>query len=151
MSSFTKPLDVRKVITKVPKKFLWVVSYKRTKQRWVTLREFRYYVGKENSNDYVDVPKGFETDFASIPRVLWSIAPPDGVYTQAAVLHDYLYQTGKYPRKKADRIFLEAMAVLGVALWKRRVIYRAVRLFGWMFFEQEKRRKGRARCGKDFL
>ena len=30
----------------------------------------------------------------------------------AAVLHDWLYETGERSREAADRIFLEAMAVL---------------------------------------
>lgn len=37
------------------------------------------------------VPEGFITDFASIPRFLWSIYPPTGRYQEAAVIHDWLY------------------------------------------------------------
>jgi hypothetical protein len=39
----------------------------------------------------VTVPVGFVTDFASIPRVFWSLLRPDGVYTYPAIVHDFLY------------------------------------------------------------
>lgn len=39
----------------------------------------------------VTVPIHFKTDFASTPRFLWAFFPPYGKYTEAAVLHDYLY------------------------------------------------------------
>ena len=83
------------------------------------------------------MPGGFITDFASVPRGLWNIFPPDGKYTQAAVLHDFLYSNkGDVPKgknrskKECDQIFMEAMEVLGVPWMKRHLMYRAVRLFG---------------------
>ena len=39
-------------------------------------------------------------------------------------------------RKWADHIFLEAMGVLGVAPWRRRLMYWGVRLFGWLAWNQ---------------
>lgn len=114
MSSFTKPLIVKKLID----------------GRWEVAKGFTYHLGYNKSGDVVRVPKGFKTDFASVPRLFWSIIPPDGKYSQAAVLHDYVYQKHTFERKKCDQIFLEAMKVLGVSWWKRRTMYRAVRLFG---------------------
>lgn len=118
MSSFTKPLTVTK----------------RDDGTWKVAESFRYYVGREGSKDYVDVPEGFVTDFASVPRPLWSIFPPDGKYSQAAVLHDYCYCHHTYNRKKCDQVFLEAMEVLKVSWWKRRLMYRAVRMFGGLHY-----------------
>lgn len=42
------------------------------------------------------VPAGFITDFASIPRVFWSIPgfSPSGPLAVAAILHDFAYQHG---------------------------------------------------------
>ena len=115
-SSFTAPLTV----TKLPS------------GKWKTAREFRYYVIDEYGPDFIDVPEGFETDFASVPRGLWNIFPPDGKYSRAAVLHDYLYNTKKRSRKECDKIFLEAMRVLKVPFLKRHLMYQAVRSFGWV-------------------
>lgn len=126
MSSFTRPLTV-------------------TKQKngaWVVETGFIYFVGGEDSDEFIKIPSGFVTDFASVPRIFWSIIPPDGKYSQAAVLHDYLYSrmgevehgdyTQVYTRKECDKIFLEAMKVLGVGWLKRRVMYRAVRIWGFI-------------------
>lgn len=81
------------------------------------------------SGDIV-VPAGFITDLASIPSIFWSMFPPHDEYAKAAILHDYLYETGMVTREEADYIFYEAMGVLDVSKWKRQIIYRAVRLFG---------------------
>jgi len=99
---------------------------------WEVSLGFKYFVGSEDSNDFVFVPTGFKTDFASVPRLFWIIFPPDGRYSQSAVLHDFLYSKKIRSRKESDMIFLESMEVLGVPKWKRRVMYRAVRLFGFI-------------------
>lgn len=114
MSSFTEPLTVTKINSR-----LWKIE-----------REFIYFIGKEDSDEFVVVPIGFTTDFASVPRLFWTILPPDGTYTQAAVLHDYLYHTQQYSRKRSDEIFYEAMGILKVPRWKKWIMYKCVRLFG---------------------
>ena len=76
------------------------------------------------------MPAGFITDLASVPRALWSVFPPHGKYAKAAILHDYMYANGYKDKKTADRIFLEAMEVLGVPKWRRKTMYWAVRMFG---------------------
>ena len=76
------------------------------------------------------VPAGFVTNFASIPRVFWSVLPPWDRHMKAAVFHDYLYNTKRVSREHADNIFYKQMKALGVSWWRRNVIYRAVRLFG---------------------
>lgn len=78
--------------------------------------------------------RGFDTDFASIPRGLWNIFPPDGEYAWAAFIHDALYwhqatkEEGGVPvtRRQADRVLLEGMEALGISWPTRRIIYRAV-------------------------
>lgn len=86
----------------------------------------------------VEVEAGFDTDYASVPRILWNLYPPDGDYTPAAVIHDALYwhqatrEHGGFPitRAEADTVFLEAMEALGIPLVRRRLLYRAVRVGG---------------------
>lgn len=82
------------------------------------------------------VPKGFKTDFASIPRGLWNILPPIGSYDKAAVLHDFLYQTNGVTRKQADDVLLEAMTVSGTSKWVRWAIYSGVRIGGWVVWNR---------------
>jgi hypothetical protein len=58
---------------------------------WVIRRDFGYDVEEEGSGNTINVPIGFKTDFASVPRLLWSIIPRWGKYGNAAVIHDFLY------------------------------------------------------------
>jgi len=97
---------------------------------WVILREFGYDVGAEGSGDRITVRVGFQTDFASIPRLFWAVLPRWGRYGNAAVVHDWLYWTQERPRAAADAIFHEGMGVLGVHRVTRWIIYGAVRAFG---------------------
>lgn len=107
--------------------------------KWSTAREFSYYVDDART-EVITVPEGFVTDFASVPPIARWIIPKSGKYNQAAVLHDFLYQSLKakwkdwngkhYTRKQCDDIFLDAMKVLGVNWLKRVLMYRAVRRFG---------------------
>jgi hypothetical protein len=99
---------------------------------WVLMREFGYDVGTEGSNDRINVPLGFQTDFASIPRPFWSILPKWGKYGNAAVIHDWLYWSQDRARRAADGVLLEGMVVLGVSVVVRSMIYWAVRSFGWL-------------------
>ncbi len=88
------------------------------------------------------VPAGFVTDFASIPRFARVLIPKLGRYNKAAVLHDAIYQNAAIPvmlnRKGADLTFLGGMVALGVAPWKRRLMYWAVRLGGWAAWKKRK-------------
>jgi hypothetical protein len=95
--------------------------------------DFKYYIGSKDSDEVVEIKKGTKTDGASIPKIFWSlIGGPLGPYAPAAVVHDVLYVRGTYKRRKADKTFLEAMAVLKVRWWRRRVMHLGVRIGGWL-------------------
>lgn len=97
------------------------------KDTWITLHPEVY---RTRHGTFV-VPSRFKTDLASTPRILWPLFPPFGSYAHAAVLHDWLYTTGVLQSRKAsDDVLREVMVQDGVAVWKRFVIYWAVRLFG---------------------
>ena len=88
------------------------------------------------------VPKGFETDYASVPRALWWLYPPSGDYDDAAVVHDYLYFNGPnvipgLTRKEADDVFLEALKRSGVSWQRRSILYRAVRIGGRRYWNKK--------------
>lgn len=76
------------------------------------------------------VPAGFETDLGSTPCPIWCIFPPFGQWSPATILHDYLYGLPDVSRFLADALFREAMAQLGVPVWRRVIVYYFVRLFG---------------------
>lgn len=112
---------------------------------WALQRPMTYISGHPQAERIV-VPAGFVTDLASIPRLVWSIYPPDGPWVKAAVVHDFLYDTQgdgcwwrtcgvernpPYSRREADRILLEGMADRGIGWLERHVIWLAVRLGGY--------------------
>ncbi len=84
----------------------------------------------------IEAPAGFVTDYASIPRALWSLYPPDGAYTEAAVIHDWLYASHVGPdgepitRSQADEVFDEALRECGIPAARRRIFVTAVQRFG---------------------
>lgn len=91
--------------------------------------EFRFEIGAEGSGYLIVIPYGFITDFASVPRFLWSWFPP--WEDKASVLHDYLYKKASgFSKLMADTIYLEAMRIQEDPSWKCWAKYYAVRLFG---------------------
>lgn len=85
----------------------------------------KYEVVKSYLYKDIRIKKGFVTNGADIPRVLWSIFPPNSPeYMSAIVIHDFLCD--KYPKvsyKEADKVFYEAMLEIGVAKWKAKLFY----------------------------
>ena len=105
-------------------------------------------------NNTIVVPKGYITDLASVPRLIWAVISPFDV-ARADVIHDLLYEyinmqykvvnnsaaaeegpaskgEREYYREVADNIFREAMrnSEPKVPGWKIWSAYTAVRIFG---------------------
>lgn len=131
----------------------------------IKVHRFGYDIGEEGSGLTIEVPTGFETDFASIPWFARWLIPTWGRHTNAAIIHDYLYRGGRIvpgpvplnqggikgirtqfnlelplpTRKQADRIMLEGMEVMGVRKWRRLVIYAGLRIGGWWAWRKSRR------------
>lgn len=84
----------------------------------------------------ITVPAGFQTDLASVPRFLWAVYPPFGKYTEAAIVHDYLYTWQPCTRAQADSVLMEGMQTLGVSWLSRQIIYDNVRAFGGCYWNR---------------
>lgn len=107
----------------------------------------------------ITVKKGFVTDLASTPKILWNILAPWDV-ARAAIIHDLLYkrirqyraecakglknsenlEVVKNAKKAADDVFLMGMkdAEPAVPSWKMYAAYYAVRVFGrWSIIPTE--------------
>ena len=97
------------------------------------------------SEKTITVPEGFETNLASVPRVLWALISPTDL-SRAATIHDGIYSIciESYPsntdferrqlRAFADFVFLEAMKSAEnptLPKWKIYSAYYAVRWFGF--------------------
>lgn len=92
--------------------------------RWQLIEPLTYYGDKFA---HVVVPAGFETDLASVPRFAYYGLFGNTAH-KAAVVHDWLLAEGER-REDADAEFLAAMRASGVPVWRRWVMYAAVRMF----------------------
>lgn len=76
------------------------------------------------------VPKGFVTDFASVPRVpVFYLLFGDRAHHES-VVHDFCYQVHITTRAAADKVFLEAMKARGKSAFLRVGMYWGVVIGG---------------------
>jgi hypothetical protein len=84
---------------------------------------------------HIVIPKGFETDGASIPPIMWPVMghPLSGSLVKATTLHDWEIVTRHAPSPVVHRRFYEALRSLGVGRVRAALLYAAVRCFGPRF------------------
>lgn len=87
--------------------------------------------GPSCPDDFILVPAGFRTDFASVPRLLRGALDTANQVSPAALVHDWLYTCQLLPRDQADEVFRVALIANGVPAWKARVYWLGVRAGGW--------------------
>ena len=76
------------------------------------------------------IPKGFKTDFASVPRMLRGFVWGVGNHNLASLIHDFLYDHQIGTRKAADKEMLHWMKKAGCSKVKMYTIYTAIRIGG---------------------
>ena len=114
-----------------------VVEVMPSGKRFKLYFDFTYRWKYKDLTLIIKVPAGFVTDFASIPQPFHWLISKLGRYNKATVIHDWIYQCGhSISRKMADLCFLDAMRDLGVAKWKRNLIYWGVRIFGFLVWRK---------------
>ncbi len=103
----------------------------------------------------IEIKEGFVSDGQSVPQVFWSFGlRPDGTVRMAALCHDGLYAFGgnekhefggvsvwcdgkpvQLGRKASDQVYKASyIAANFQEQRKARLAYRALRMFGWVFF-----------------
>lgn len=85
------------------------------------------------------VPAGYVTDFATVPRIAAWLIPRFGVYTRAAILHDWLLTDSDVSSVDADNLFRRCLRELKVPPVRRTLMWVAVR---WGAAFSRKRRAG---------
>lgn len=107
---------------------------------WMLQSPLIHEIGK-NSPYIVIVPRGFVTDFASVPQPIQILRASlsIGRYGNAAAVHDYLYWRQDCTREQSDNILEIAMMEAGVSFLERKLIYEAVRQFGQSAWDGNKR------------
>lgn len=95
----------------------------------------------------VNVPSGYKTNGANIPRIFWSFYPPNSPeYLSAVVIHDYLCDKAYKNDKNyedfilADNIFFIALKELGVDKFKSGLFYLSCKTYHFMKYKFLRRR-----------
>jgi len=88
-----------------------------------------YQLEEDVSLGFWTVPKGYVSDGATVPRILWPLFPPIGRYLKATLVHDYLITNSDLSRKECDQAFLECLKILKITGWRASTMYFAVRLW----------------------
>jgi len=89
----------------------------------------------------VIVPIGFQTDFASVPRIPIAYELFGDRAHRESVIHDYLYRTDSIPLatfSQANKVFLEAMKERGKGFFVRYAMYLGVVLGGCTSYHKKK-------------
>ena len=96
---------------------------------YLTLRRLHY---ESLPTKGIEIPKGFATDLASIPKWLrWLPGyDPTDPRLRMAIIHDACYSLQNMPREDADWLFRSGLKADGVPFVQRWLMYFAVRLFG---------------------
>ena len=111
---------------------------------WFLIRPLDYEI--EHTDIHVCVPRGFVTDFASIPRPFWWLLPTWGKYGPPSIVHDYLYWDQRCTRAQADALMSLAMEESRVRPWWRHLIHGALRMGGGFAWRSNARAR---RAGED--
>lgn len=93
----------------------------------------RFEVAEDCALGGILIPKGFVTDFASVPQMVWWLIPPHGKASMPSIVHDFMYQTPSahlLTRRQVDDIWFVLMKKSGVPTWQRYVMYLFVRALG---------------------
>jgi hypothetical protein len=123
MSSFLGPLRIEKI----------------AERRWMLTDDLAFDSTWPKCPGVFIAPRGFQTDLASIPQVLWSVLPHIGNWDRAATIHDAAYGNVLtnvngdrmfVVKKLSDGLFYEGMRADGVGWWTARRMWRAVSAFG---------------------
>lgn len=96
------------------------------------------YCVQLRNGDLVSIDKGYQTNGADIPRLLWRLYPPYSPdYLPAVVVHDYLCDQAVYTAKSkqeradlflyADKTFKELLERLNIGKFKIWAFYNSVR------------------------
>jgi len=91
----------------------------------------------------ITVPAGFVSDGMSIP---WLFQPLIGSpfkipFVFPAIVHDWFYRQQMIDRNLADTIFRAMLTEDGVSKWKCAAIYYSLRLFGWIAWNKNTKKK----------
>jgi len=88
----------------------------------------RFILKKPFRIENIQIPKGYKTNGANIPRIFWWFIPPfKPKYLPAVIVHDYLCDKDKYTL--ADDLFEKILVDYIENSFRTRIMVKAVRLY----------------------
>lgn len=96
--------------------------------KWIVIQPLVYQ--SDVAKCTITVPIGFQTDFASVPRLPLIFMLCGDTSNEAACVHDYLYSSHLVDRAIADEVLREASAITNVPAWRRWMMWAGVRVGG---------------------
>jgi hypothetical protein len=100
------------------------------KRLWLILEPLVYE--SDVAGCRIEVPTGFLTDLASVPRLPLAFLLTGDSAHEAAVIHDWAYKKALFSRELADAVFAEAGVAAGEPEWKMSLMHFGVRMGGWI-------------------
>lgn len=104
-------------------------------RRFLLINNFYFKV----YDDYYEIPKGFYTDLASVPRVPFVFLFVGSRGHRASIMHDWLYENKTFDRITSDKVFYHALRADGVGHILAWSMYKGVRLGGAAYYNKSAR------------
>jgi hypothetical protein len=97
-----------------------------THRRWRTYGPVTWMVGSKTSGILVTIPAGTEFEI-SVPWCLrWIIGQDDPCFLLAALVHDWLLESGTYGPAQAAAEWYDGARAAGAPVWKAKASFLAV-------------------------
>lgn len=108
-----------------------------TVRRWRVLIPVKWEVGRKGSGDWVTIPAGREFE-SSVPWwARWFINRDDPRFLFAALIHDYILESGRYGRAQAAAEWYDGAKMGGAPLWKARLCF--IGVASWAVYKPDQK------------
>jgi hypothetical protein len=104
--------------------------------RWKLDSPLVYF--SEIVGEKITVPSGFDTDFASVPRVPVFYLLYANRGKRAATVHDFLYRNRLFDRATCDAVFREALIAGGEGVVVSWAMWAGVRIGGFFLYKGDR-------------
>lgn len=97
-----------------------------------------FIIDNDPKRKFIFVPKGYITDFGSIPQLAWPIvgSPAVGDHRRGTIFHDWIFAMHSQSFEFANELFRVISIYDGLSFWKRVLIIGAVKTAGFIAWKR---------------
>ena len=96
------------------------------RRRWRITRDVEWEIGYKGSGRMITIPAGTEFE-SSVPGFFrWFLNPDDPRFLLAALVHDFMLESGVYGRPQAAAEWYDGARAADAPVWKAKLAYVAV-------------------------